>query len=361
MRLLVILPALILLACSSAPADSPDPDQYLDRVRQMHAENRAQFEHLTTVTFAPPVAYTSDDPNEPTPTDEESKRNILSLHAPMVADLSRASRFLRRQLDELNTIAVPEEYTDLHADLITMWEAGLAWVDDWLESTQDVVTYLWTENWEAYDAFDNAYNEEVARRNALLEQHINASRRVDFVLFGTPEPEPFDISGSSTAWALTPLPPVPTATRGPAPTATPASTPERIKITKTYEIRMLNERDKLSQEEAMYLHVKAWEKAAVMADAGKRCGINIEEFNPSSHHPPHVAELWYSASASVERYEEAALIVVEAVAGRGADLNLRLSEEDWAAINDVFVQFVIAEQTLGDNVERLLEAAECPN
>ena len=43
MRLLVILPALILLACSSAPADSPDPDQYLDRVRQMHAENRAQF------------------------------------------------------------------------------------------------------------------------------------------------------------------------------------------------------------------------------------------------------------------------------------------------------------------------------
>ena len=53
-RLTVLL--LVLLACSSAPATgTPDPDQYLDRVRQMHAENRAHFKHLTTVTFAPPA------------------------------------------------------------------------------------------------------------------------------------------------------------------------------------------------------------------------------------------------------------------------------------------------------------------
>ena len=37
MQLLVILPVVILLACSSPTADSADPDKYLVRVRQMHA------------------------------------------------------------------------------------------------------------------------------------------------------------------------------------------------------------------------------------------------------------------------------------------------------------------------------------
>ena len=223
MRLLLILPVFFLLACASGPADSPDPDQYLDRVRQMHAENRAQFNHLTTVTFAPPVAQSSSDPNEPNSTYDEWKLYVLSGLLPHLIDLSKISTFLWAQLNELNTMAVPEEHTDLHADLITMWEAGIASVDQRLRSAQQVATYVQTDDWEAFGAFDNAYNEEVARRNALLEQHINAVSRVDFVLFGTPEPAPFDISGSSTAWALTPLPDEPTATLGPISQPTPTA------------------------------------------------------------------------------------------------------------------------------------------
>ncbi len=223
MRLFLILPALFLLACSSAPADSPDPDQYLARVRQMHAENRAQFEHLTGVTFAPPVAQSSSDPNEPNSTYDEWKLYVLSGLLPQLIDLSKTSTFLWAQLNELNTMAVPEEHTDLHADLITMWEAGIASVDQRLRSAQQVATYVQTDDWEAFGAFDDAYNEELARWNALSERHINAVSRAEFVLFGTPEPEPFDISGSSTAWALTPFPDEPTATLGqisqPTPTA----------------------------------------------------------------------------------------------------------------------------------------------
>ena len=223
MRLLVILPALILLACSSAPADSPDPDQYLDRVRQMHAENRAQFEYLTTVTFAPPVAQSSSDPNEPNSTYDEWKLYVLSGLLPHLIDLSKTSALLWAQLNELNTMAVPEEHTDLHADLITMWEVGIASVDQRLWSAQQVATYVQTDDWKAFGAFDDAYDEEIARWNALSEQHINAVSRVEFVLFGTPEPESFDISGSSTAWALTPFPDEPTATLEPISQPTPTA------------------------------------------------------------------------------------------------------------------------------------------
>ena len=127
---------LVLLACSSAPAtDTPDPNVYLDRVRQMHAENRAQFKHLTTVTFAPPAAQTSSDPNESAPTYDEWKLYVLSGLIPHLTDLSKASTFLWAQLNELNTMAVPEEHTGLHADLVAMWEAGIAWVDHRLEFT----------------------------------------------------------------------------------------------------------------------------------------------------------------------------------------------------------------------------------
>ena len=223
MRLLLILPVFFLLACASGPADSPDPDQYLDRVRQMHAENRAQFEHLTTVTFAPPVEQSSSDPNEPNSTYDEWKLYVLSGLLPHLIDLSKTSMFLWAQLNELNTMAVPEEHTDLHADLITMWEAGIASVDQRLRSALQVATYVQTDDWEAFGAFDDAYNEEIARWNALSERHINAVSRVEFVLFGTPEPEPFDISGSSTAWALTPLPDEPTATLGPISQPTPTA------------------------------------------------------------------------------------------------------------------------------------------
>ena len=311
---------------------------------------------MTAVTLA--VTRRPQELDIPTPTIEEWQQEVLAGLAVRLADLTRVNRFQQEGLAELNAMAVPEEHKDLHADLVELWEAGIAWTDRWLVGTQDAIGGVQGESWGDVDVYTD---EERAAYQKIHARHVDAWGRVDFVLLGTPQPPPYDIPGSATAWALTPPPPVPTATRGPAPTATPASTPERIKITKTYEIRRLNEGDKLSQEEAMYLHFKAWEKAAVMADAGKRCGINIEEFNPSSHHPPHVAELWYSASASFERYEEAGLFVVEAVAGRGADLNMRLSEENWAAINDLFVRFVIAEQKLGDNVERLLEAAECPN
>ncbi len=225
MRLFLILPVLFLLACSSAPADSPDPDQYLDRVRQMHADNRAQFEHLTTVTFAPPVEQSSSDPNEPNSTYDEWKLYVLSGLLPHLIDLSKTSTFLWAQLNELNTMAVPEEHTDLHADLITMWEAGIASVDQRLKSAQQVATYVQTDDWEAFGAFDDAYNEEIARWNALSERHINAVSRVEFVLFSTPEPEPFDISGSSTARALTSLPEVPTAPLEPISQPTPTADP----------------------------------------------------------------------------------------------------------------------------------------
>ena len=42
MRLIVILPALLLLACSSGAAvASLDPSEYIDRVRQMHAKYKS--------------------------------------------------------------------------------------------------------------------------------------------------------------------------------------------------------------------------------------------------------------------------------------------------------------------------------
>ncbi len=223
MRLLLILPVFFLLACSSAPADSPDPDQYLDRVRRMHAENRAQFEHLTTVTFAPPVAQSSSDPNDPNPTYDEWKLYVLSGLLPHLNDLSKTSTFLWAQLNELNTMAVPEEHTGLHADLVTMWEAGIAWVDERLRTAQQAATYLQADDWEGFDEANMVDEEDMERAHTLIDRHVDAVNRVNFVLFGTLEPEPFDISGSSTAWAKTPLPPIPTATLGPIFEPTPTA------------------------------------------------------------------------------------------------------------------------------------------
>ena len=223
MRLIIILLAILLLACSSTPADSPDPDQYLHRVRRMHAENRAQFEHLTTVTFAPPVAQSSSDPNEPNPTYDEWKLYVLSGLLPHLNDLSKASTFLWAQLNELNTMAVPEEHTDLHADLVIMWETGIAWVDEQLGTAQQAATYLQADDWEGFGEANMVDDEDNERTHRLIDHYVNAVNRVDFVLFGTPEPEPFDISGTSTAWALTPLPDEPTATLGPISQHTPTA------------------------------------------------------------------------------------------------------------------------------------------
>ena len=224
MRLLFILPVLM-LACTSGSGSWEayvDPDEYLDRVRRMHAENRAQFKHLTTVTFAPPVAQTSSDPNESAPTYDEWKLYVLSGLIPHLTDLSKASTFLWAQLNDLNTMAVPDEHTGLHADLVAMWEAGIAWVDDRLKLTQDHATAFHMDDSEAYDEMDRTLNssEDMERRNSLIDRHANAVNRVNFVLLGTPEPSPFSASGTSTAWALKPFPDVPTATLDPAPTPT---------------------------------------------------------------------------------------------------------------------------------------------
>ena len=214
-RLPILMVALASLACISGQATTTD--QYLDRVRQMHAENREQFRHLTTVTFAVPTPLVSNDPQAPLPTNVEAKQYMLSLLAPRLADLSRASLFLRKQLDELEAMEVPEEYKGLHADLLAMWEAGIAWVDAWLESTQDATAYIQVDDWEGFDAINTVDDQELTELNRLTEQHVNASRRVDVVLFEKPKQLPLDIGGSVTAQAKRPLPDVPTATRESAP------------------------------------------------------------------------------------------------------------------------------------------------
>ena len=219
MRLLVILPVLILLACSSAPADSPDPDQYLERVRQMHAEYKEQFGHLTSVTLA--VKPRLQEPDIPTPTIEEWQQEVLAGLAVRLADLSRVNRFQLEGLAELNAMAVPEEHKGLHADLIELWESGIAWTDRWVVETQNIIGVMEGADWADTDG---DIDEEVAAYDKIHGRHVDAWHRVDFVLLGTPQPPPYDIPGSATAWALTPLPPVPTATRGPAPTAAPAPT-----------------------------------------------------------------------------------------------------------------------------------------
>ena len=219
MRLLVILPVLIFLACSFFPADSPDPDQYLERVRQMHAEYKEQFGHLTSVTLA--VKPRLQEPDIPTPTIEEWQQEVLAGLAVRLADLTRVNRFQWEGLAELNAMAVPEEHKGLHADLIELWESGIAWTDRWVVETQNIIGVMEGADWADTDG---DIDEEVAAYDKIHGRHVDAWHRVDFVLLGTPQPPPYDIPGSATAWALTPLPPVPTATRGPAPTAAPAPT-----------------------------------------------------------------------------------------------------------------------------------------
>ena len=358
MRLLLILPALILLACSSAPSNSPDPDQYLDRVRQMHAENRAQFEHLTTVTFAPPTPQVIDDPTEPTPTDEELKRDSLSLLAPMLADLSRASRFLRGQLDELNAMTVPDEHKDLHADLIAMWEAGIAWVDDRLELTQDHVTAYHTENWEAFDEIDRVLNssEDMERRHTLIDRHVDAVNRVNFVLFGTPEPSPFSASGTSTAWAKTPPPPVPTATLGPTP-----APPVPLEITTIYEVRRLRPGEKVSQEEALFIHFRSWERLAILGQAAQKCGLYLDNFETRPVDTPEVRRRWNQMAADRIRYEQSGRRVADLVEKTlGTELHYRLSPEDWELVRPLLIEAINIEQETADSVELLLVELECP-
>ena len=332
----------------------------------MHAENRAQFEHLTTVTFAPPVAQSSSDPNEPNPTYDEWKLYVLSGLLPHLNDLSKTSTFLWVQLNELNTMAVPEEHTGLHADLVTMWEAGIAWVDERLRTAQQAATYLQADDWEGFDEAYMVDEEDMERAHTLIDRHVDAVNRVNFVLFGTPEPEPFDISGSSTAWALTPLPEVPTATLGPTPqpTSTPIPiatlVPEPLEITQTYEVRKLSEGDKVSQEEAYYIHFKAWERLAIAATALEECGLSIRMFDPGPQHTPDMVLLWHRALVGLARYEAAGEAVVAVATLLGLDMNDRFTEEDWAAISPVLVRAVTIEQEYGDTLERLLEAADCP-
>ena len=362
MRLLLILPVIVLLACSSAPAtDTPDPDRYLDHVRQMHAENRAQFKHLTTVTFAPPTAQVIDDPAGPTPTDEELKRDSLSFLAPRVADLSRVSRFIRGQLDELNAMAVPDEHNDLHADLIVMWEAGIAWVDHRLEFTQDLVTAYHTEDWEAFDEMDIALNssEYMERRNTLIDRHANAVSRVNFVLFGTPEPSPFNASGTSTARAMTPLPPEPTAPL--APTPLPSAEPERLEITRIYEVRRLRPGEKVSQEEALFIHFRSWERLVILDQAAQKCGLYLDNFETRPVDTPEVRRRWNQMTADRIRYEQSGRRVADMVEKTlGTELHYRLSPEHWELVRPLLIEAISIEQEAADSVELLLVELECP-
>ena len=221
MRLIVILPALLLLACSSGAAvASLDPSEYLDRVRQMHAEYKEQFGHLTAVTLA--VTPRTQEPDIPTPTTEEWQQEVLAGLAVRLADLTRVNRFQREGLAELNAMAVPEEHKDLHADLVELWEAGIAWTDRWLVEAQDTIGGVQGESWGDVDLYTD---EEIAAYRKIHARHVDAWGRVDFVLLGTPQPPPYDIPGSATAWALTPFPEIPTATLGPLPTPKLGPTP----------------------------------------------------------------------------------------------------------------------------------------
>lgn len=359
--LIAMVLALLVLACTSGVTSTPpsaNSEEYLDRVRQMYKENRTQIKHLTSVTFAPPTPRSSNDPTEPTSTSEEDKRYSLSILAPGLAELSRTSRFLRGQLDELNTMQVPNEHKELHIDLIAMWEAGIAWVDNWLESTQDSVTYMWAEDWEAFDAIDRSSNEDTARLHTLIDQHVNSVRRVDFVLFGTPESTPFDISGTSTAWAQTPLPPEPTAPLGPTPTQT--TEPERLEITRVYEVRRLKPDEQLGQEEVTYIHLRAWERVAGLNLAAQSCNLYLTSFDTRPVDTPEVRTLWNQMTSDFARYELTGVVFRQTTRDLRVDINFRLSDEVWESIRPLFVEFVIVEQEMADSVGRLLDQLECP-
>ncbi len=362
MRLLLILPVLILLSCTSAPVDSPDPDQYLDRVRRMHAEYKEQFGYLTSVTLV--VTPSTQEPGIPTPTIEEWQQEVLAGMAVRLADLTRVNRFQRDSLAELNAMAVPGEHKDLHGDLVELWEAGIAWTDRWLVATQDAIGGVQGESWGDLDVESD---EERAAYEKIHARHVDAWGRVDFVLLGTPQPTPYDIPGSATAWALTPFPDIPTATLGPTPDPTftpiPIATlvPQRLEITQTYEVRKLSEGEEVSQEEAYYIHFKAWERMAVAATALEECGFSVRKFDPAPHHTPDVVHLWHRALVGLARYEAAGEAVVAVATVLGLDTNNRFTEEDWAAVSPVFVRAVTIEQEYGDSLERLLEAADCPN
>ncbi len=217
MRLLV-LPILLLLACTSGSFANPDPDQYLDRVRQMHAEYKERFGHLTRVTLA--VTPRPETPG-PIPTLEEWQQEFLPGMAVILADFSRVNRFQRDGLDELRSMVVPQEHEGIHYDLIELWEAGIAWTNRWMVETENLISAAHNVEW---GYFDVETDEEISAYSKIHARHVDAWARVDFVLLGTPEPPPYDIQGSATAWALTPFPEIPTATLGPSPTPMPGST-----------------------------------------------------------------------------------------------------------------------------------------
>ena len=280
-----------------------------------------------------------------------------------LADLTRVNRFQREGVAEHSAMAVPGEHIDLHADLVELWEAGIAWTDRWLVGTQDAIGGVQGESWGDLDAESV---EEIAAYERIHARHVDAWGRVDFVLLGTPQPTPYDIPGSATAWALTPFPDVPTATLGPTPQPTPTLipiatlVPQRLEITQTYEVRKLSEGDEVSQEEAHYIHFKAWEGMAVAATALQKCGLSVRVFDPRPHHTPDVVLMWHRALVGLARYEAAGEAVVAVATVLGLDMNNRFTEEDWAAVSPVFVRFVTIEQEYGDSLEQLLEAADCP-
>ena len=356
----IFLVVFLFLACSGGATAPVDPDQYIVRVRQMHSEYKEQFGHLTTVTLA--AKPRPEEPDIPTPTIEEWKQEFLAYFAVRLADLTRANRFQRDGLAELNAMAVPEEHQDLHTDLVELWEAGIAWTDRWLVETQEAIGGVQGESWGDLDFYAD---EEIAAYAKIHARHVDAWGRVDFVLLGTPQPPPYDIPGSATARALTPFPDIPTATLGPTPNPTsfpiPIATlvPERLEITQTYEIRKLSEGDEVSQEEAYYLHFKAWERLAIAGTALEECGFSIRVFEPRPHHTPDVVLMWHRAVVGLARYEAAGDAVVAVATVLGLDMNNRFTEEDWAAISPVFVRVVTIEQEYGDSLERLLEVAGC--
>lgn len=147
-----------------------------------------------------------------------------------LADLSRVNRFQRQGLAELSAMTPPEEHKNLHVDLIELWEAGIAWTNHWVVAAEEAIGGIEGEEWGRFDFYTD---EEMAAYAEIHGRHVDAWGRLDFVLLGTPQPPPYDIPGSATAWALTPFPEIPTATLGPSPTPKPGSTPTREDVDTT--------------------------------------------------------------------------------------------------------------------------------
>lgn len=352
MRLLAVIPVVILLACSSVPSDSLDTEQYLDRVHQMYTEYKERFGHLTSVTLA--VTPQPDTPG-PTPTIEQWELEVQANLAMRLADLTWVNRFQREGLAELNAMAVPEEHLSLHNDLIELWEAGIAWTDRWLVGAQEAIAAINQREWGSLDVLTG---EEISAYDKIHARHVDAWARADFVLLGTPQPPPYDVSGSATAWASTPFPDVPTATLAPIPS--PTTVPEPLEINTIYEVRRLKPGERLSQEEVLFIHFRSWEKLALLHQAAQNCNLYLDNFETRPVDTPEVVRLWNLMTADFIRHEEAGKAVRDATERLDADLNMKLSEEHWEVVRPVLIEAVIVEQETADSVERLLDELECP-